>query len=258
MWGRLRDSDELWFLEDYQATVHREFVKDQVVCPVPGCAAQLTSVHSSRKRDHLRHLQAAGGHAPESVQHSPGCALTESWLRNRYPDARVKREEYSNERGERRADVLITAANSRRVAFEVQYSPLTPEAWQKRHDSYRSQGIVDVWLFGHASKQLRLRRDGTLRPNPTHEAVVRSGSALLFINPDPEREDVAFAVGTAFEINRLTGRDGDRVSVLGQLEGAQLEIASLATFRVDGAVGLTSERLRQLYEATHALPAQRR
>lgn len=54
----------------------------------------------------------------------------------------VRREEYISPLGERRADVLLTAPDGRRVAFEVQYSPISAEHWHERHDSYRAQDML--------------------------------------------------------------------------------------------------------------------
>nr|WP_255506759.1 competence protein CoiA family protein [Cryobacterium sp. BB736] len=241
-------------MEDDQAVEHRDFVKSSVVCPVPGCAAPLTTVHSTRKRDHLRHLVGTGGHAAESIFHSQGCALVESWLREKYPRSRVTREEYTSETGERRADVMLTGPQGHRVAFEVQYSPLTPDAWRRRHDSYRAQGIVDVWLFGHAGKQLRLDRDDHLLANPTHAAVVDSGSALLFINPDPDRRQIAIAVGADWRIDAQIGQPTDRaIEVLHSLERSRLEVHQLEDFHANLRRGLVSDRLEQLYEQSDRL-----
>lgn len=254
VWGQVKVSDNLWFLEEDTAHEHREYVKGSVVCPVPGCAAPLTTVHNAKKRDHLRHLAGTGGHASESIFHSQGCALIETWLRATYPRSTVRREEYTDETGERRADVLLTGKRGDRVAFEVQYSPLTPDSWRRRHESYRSQGIVDVWLFGHVGKQLRLHRNGYLEPNPTHLVVVESGAALLFINPDPERQQIALAAGTDRKFDAaLDTFDGDRISVLYNLDHAQLAVYPLADFRADLERGFTSDVLDELYARSHWL-----
>ncbi|WP_432432648.1 competence protein CoiA family protein [Cryobacterium breve] len=100
-------------------------------------------------------MSDGGGHSRESIFHSQGCALVEEWLRREFPNSHVQREEYTNELGERRADVLLTGPAGDRVAFEIQYSPITPDAWRNRHESYRRQHIADVWLFGHTGKQLQ-------------------------------------------------------------------------------------------------------
>lgn len=248
VWGRLQGTGDLWFLDEDAARDRRTYVKNHVVCPVPGCAAPLTTVHFSAKRDHLRHLVSSGGHARESLLHSQGCALIEDWLRRSHPRSTVQREEYTSPTGERRADVLLTGPKGDRVAFEVQYSPLTPEQWRNRHDSYRSQGIVDVWLFGHTGKQLRLDAEGMLKPNPTHLAVVAEGAALLFINPDPDRHEIAVAVGEDFQFNAESEALGPLRPTLSHLHEARLEIHTLDSFRADPQHGMTSTRLHQLYE----------
>lgn len=172
LWGLDRSTGGLFYLEDDQAHEQRDHVVANVTCPVPECDAQLTTVHSTMKRDHLRHRSSSGGHGPESLFHSQGCALIESWLLRRYPNCHVRREEYTNAEGESRADVLITHPSGDRIAFEVQYSPLTHDAWTDRHERYRARGVRDVWLFGHIRKQLKLDADERLKLNPALAAVV--------------------------------------------------------------------------------------
>ena len=92
VWGRHAESGDLWFLREDEATIERAFVKGNVICPVPGCKSSLTTVHSAKRRDHLRHLSATGGHSLESINHAMGCAVIESWLKRTYPRSTVRRE----------------------------------------------------------------------------------------------------------------------------------------------------------------------
>ena len=253
LWGRDKRDDSLWKLENDEARDHRAHVKANVVCPVPGCAANLTTVHSTTRRDHLRHLAAGGGHGLESLFHAQGCAVVESWLRSKYPGYLVKREEYSNDAGERRADVMITSPRGARVAFEVQYSPITPDAWITRHESYRRQDIADVWLFGHSSNHLRRAEDGQLMPLSVHYTVVEMGMPLLFINPTTEV--VGLACSTAQILNPDTERyENYSVPVLTSIEKARLVVDSLDTYRVEPKYGITSDRLARYRQATLHVP----
>ena len=259
VWGRVSGGDQLWFLGEDTAHDNRGFVKAQVVCPVPGCDAPLTTAHYTTKRDHLRHLVGTGGHSRESILHSQGCALVESWLQDAYPRSTVRREEYTSPQGERRADVMLTGRRGDRIAFEVQYSALTPDDWRTRHESYRAQGIVDVWLFGHTGKQLNLDRDGFLLPNPTHDKVVETGAPLLFINPDPDQGAIAIAIGrdAQFDADLDDYRDED-VDVTYVLSRARLEVRPLSEFRADLTRGLTSDLLDGLCRQSLWLPANNR
>jgi len=252
VWGRHKQTDDLWYLEDDTATESRAFVNESIVCPVPGCAAKLTTAHRTKKRDGLQHFSRGGGHSRESIFHSQGCALIEDWLRRSYPRSKAQREEYTSEKGERRADVLLTGPDNDRVAFEVQYSSITPDAWQRRHDSYRQQGIVDVWLFGHTPNQLKIGPDGIVHANPTHEAVVRSGQALMFLNPDLGVVGAAVGVGHPFDADADRYLD-ERVPVFNQLTSARLEIRSLSELRPSTRYGLGGEWLEALYARTAAL-----
>lgn len=253
VWGHDKADGGMWFLEEDTAKEHRPFVNDRIVCPVPGCAAKLTTHHRTNKRDGLVHYSGTGGHSKESVFHSQGCALIENWLRKKYPKSKAQREEYTNEAGERRADVLLTAPTGQRVAFEVQYSALTPDAWRARHDSYRAQGIVDVWLFGHTGAQLKFDSDGRLKANPTHDAVIASGSALMFINPIEEK--IGIATGEDFQYSAETEEYGYRAIEVWDKVGrwSTLVIQALSTFEASPTRGLTGDFLGRLYERTEAL-----
>lgn len=252
VWGRDKQTGDLWYLEDDTATESRAFVNERVVCPVPGCAAKLTTAHRTKKRDGLQHFSRGGGHSRESIFHSQGCALIEDWLRRSYRRSRAQREEYTNEKGERGADVLLTGPENDRIAFEVQYSSITPDAWQRRHDSYRQQGIVDVWLFGHTPNQLKIASDGIVHANPTHEAVVRSWQALLFLNPDLGVVGAAVGVGHPFDADAVRYLD-ERVPVFNELAALRPEIRSLSELRPKTRHGLGGEWLEALYARTAAL-----
>ncbi|MCC2592550.1 hypothetical protein LKO27_03840 [Tessaracoccus sp. OS52] len=181
LWGVNRRTGDPWFLPDDTAITNRDHVKAHIGCPVPGCDAPLTTVSLSRGRDHLRHLtHGLAVHSLESRVHSQGCSAVHAWLQDRYPRSKVTREEYTTADGERRADVLLTGTRGDRVAFEVQYSPLTPNAWRARHHSYLQQGIVDVWLFG--STTAKIDKVGWFTPAPMHEASLQTGAPLLLID----------------------------------------------------------------------------
>lgn len=48
-----------------------------------------------------------------------------------------------------RADILIFVKDNTntRIAIEFQRKPLTIDEWEKRHQLYHSQGIIDIWIF---------------------------------------------------------------------------------------------------------------
>ena len=158
VYARNRDTDELFLLPDGEAEVLRSWAKKELNCPVRDCPSpELTTVSRTRGRDGFMHYTGGGGHDLESLFHLQACERIAVWLRANHPTCTVRKEETTAAR-ERRADVMITAPDSRQIAFEIQYAALTPAKWQERHDSYRTAGIVDVWLFGHSGAQLRPAR----------------------------------------------------------------------------------------------------
>ncbi|WP_430868318.1 competence protein CoiA family protein [Demequina aurantiaca] len=226
-------------------------MKQLVVCPVPGCEAPLTTVARTKRRDGLRHLKDSGGHSRESLDHANGCAAIHDWLSTKYPNSTVRREEYSSPLGERRADVLITGRKNDRIAFEVQYSAITPAHWLERHESYRSQGIIDVWLWGHRGSNLNAVDLDRVSLTPAQQALVQESMPLLFINP----EQRAIAIGTELE-EWLSDTDewGSRdVTVPASSQYADLEVHRLESFGADPKAGITSPRLEELFQTRDRL-----
>jgi hypothetical protein len=190
VYARQKDGQpDLYYLVDGTARELRQFVRDCLLCPIPDCAASALKVvaRSPRGRDGFSHLPGAGGHAAESLFHLQGKARIAQWLTQCYPNSLVVEEQASNAARDRIADVMITARSGHRVAIEIQYAALPPDKWLERHADYVKQGITDVWLFGHTGAQMKLNRsdwrEGDVKLNPTHEAVVAAGLPLLWFNP---------------------------------------------------------------------------
>jgi hypothetical protein len=194
----------LYYLEQGTAAAVRPWAKQHLACPVPGCPSpDLTTVNRGERRDGFKHAtRGAGGHEPESMWHLQGKALMARWARSRYPDVTVVEEQATASR-DRRADVMLTWPDGRRIAVEIQYAPLTPDAWRVRHESYRQQGIVDLWLLGHGKRQLKPSRalsyenasevSGRVDLSPLQLAIAEAGVPVLWIHPLLEE------IGTAFE-----------------------------------------------------------
>lgn len=258
LWGLDKSVGAAFYLEEDQAHAQHQYVNDHVVCPLPGCAAKLTTVHSTVKRDHLRHLGSTGGHGLESLFHSQGCSLIQAWLATKYPLCHVKREGYTSPEGESRADVLITHPSRLRVAFEVQYSPLTNDAWTERHRRYEAREVRDVWLFGHTTNHLKLDDDGHLKTNPALAAVAATGAPLFFINPITEQLAIAIARRGVFSAELGGYIPGERVPVLGGADGSSLEMHDLTSFRLGDPQrepALTSDRINELIRNAIVLDA---
>jgi RNA polymerase-binding transcription factor DksA len=145
------------------------------------------------------------------------------------------------------ADVMAVLPSGQRIAFEVQYADLSVHQWAVRHESYRAQGIVDVWLWGHTRIGSAHHRpdgrdgfDGTRFALTDVQAQVRSaGLPVLFLNP--EREDLAVAVNEW---------ENDWTFVFER--EAQLSVNQLGDYTVDGC-GLVSDMMLRL----HATEARR-
>jgi len=130
------------------------------------------------------HMRGAGGHAPESLFHRQAKLRILNWVAQRYPSLDARAEEIAAA-GARIADVMITSCSPPgRLAVEIQYSKLSFEEWRERHESYRGEDIHDVWLFGHASRHLRLADDSDylVLGDPVRR-MLAMGLPAFWINP---------------------------------------------------------------------------
>jgi len=195
-------SRDLYILEDGTAREVRNWARTSLRCPFPDCPQPefKTVARAPRRRDGFSHLAGAHKHAPESINHLQGKAVVAAWLtRLLGPDA-VKVEMATDTQRRRVADVMALLPSGQRIAFEVQYAALSVYQWTARHESYRDQGIVDVWLWGHTRLGTPHHRpdgrdgsDGTSFALTDVQVEVReAGLPLLFLNP--ERGAIAVAV----------------------------------------------------------------
>ncbi len=231
----------LYELADGTATASRAFTKAELFCPVAGCPTPaITTVNRKRHRDGFRHLVSSTAHAPESLFHIEGKAQIAKWARAKYPNVEVVEEQASNTARDRIADVMVNFANGSRVAIEIQYAALTPDAWQLRHDSYAAQGIRDVWLFGHHGTQLRAgTRENEVNLNPTHEALASTGSPVLWFNP-----------GTLQIASATTAAQPGMVYLAATAGPGRLVVEDLSLFELTHEFGLVNPRLQAILTAT--------
>ncbi len=207
VWARVKADGSLYRLDDGTARALKVWAKEHLECFMPDCEARrLTTVaRHPRRRDGFSHYQGAGGHSLESEAHQQGKAALVEWVTATLgPEGVAAVAEQSTSDRKRIADVMVTWPGGRQVALEVQYAPLSVEHWQTRHDSYREQGIVDVWLLGHVSRHLQQARrhaweregatDGLVTLGDLHAAIAEAGAPVLWINP--VTADGAASIGT--------------------------------------------------------------
>jgi Competence protein CoiA-like family len=161
-----------------------------LVCPFPGCPDPRLITRGGSRRAHFAHRRAGDAvtHAPERWYHLCAKHLIGAWVRRSCPEARVRVDHEAVDNGQV-PDVLVVLPDSRRLVFEIQYAPLTIDAWRARHAGYQAQGIVDTWLFGHIPPHLRAAR-GQPGDVPRFifsellEAVELAGGRARWIDPD--------------------------------------------------------------------------
>ncbi|RXZ72786.1 competence protein CoiA family protein [Agromyces albus] len=214
----------------------------ELVCIVPDCAnPKLKAVNRRERRHGFAHHAGAGGHAGMGIHHLQAQLLIARWLRLKYPEAVVELEE-TTEDGRRRADVMFTSQSGRKAAFEVQYSPITVDAWNERHQHYKALDIVDIWLWGHTSPHLRPESGSELGVllNAVQEASTLDGAPVLWINPELGQ------IGTATSLRHLN--NGRQFVVPARTYRGQFTSEPLDAFRLVGS-GFTTDSLQALYRA---------
>jgi hypothetical protein len=130
-----------------------------IVCPVADCPRPALTARGGSRRDHFAHMRGRrDSHGPERLAHQHAKAVIGQWVHRRYPQLEV-RTEATVQTGQR-ADVLVTSPSGKRVAVEIQCSPLTGDEWRERHTRYRDAGITVQWLWWNQAPHLRPPRGG--------------------------------------------------------------------------------------------------
>lgn len=148
-------------LED-EDTLRSLYEKESLVCTECGTAVIL--VAGPRRIHHFKHrshVPCAYDSEPESAEHIQGKLFIYDWLTNRFPEAVIELEYKIKETGQR-ADVMAFFPSGERIAFEMQCTAITGEAWQARSDRYDQAGIENVWILSkrmHRYGQTELQRD---------------------------------------------------------------------------------------------------
>lgn len=167
----------------------------KLLCPFPGCRVPFATTRGGEHRHCFVHPRGtalhAGSSAKETWWHLNAKHSIARWARIQFPSASVHVDDRRvvGEDGHRQPDVLVVLPDGRRLAFELQYSALADPEWRARHDFYRRQGIVDVWLFAHTGPQhkpVAARRATSGRfalLQALHQTMLGQGVVPLWFNP---------------------------------------------------------------------------
>ncbi|MFF3958495.1 hypothetical protein ACFYY1_35560 [Streptomyces sp. NPDC001890] len=197
-------------------TWRARLAEGMLLCPIPGCGPFGRVVAGGARRHHFAHPAGEGDHdrgtGPETLWHLSAKDVLRRWAQNHPSLAdwtlHIDDTPITMPDGWRRPDVLAVAPDTNaKVAFEVQYSPLTGTDWKARHDFYAAAGVVDIWLFAHhgpqwrpATAAQRWRRDltrsdpdwvATIQLSGLHQKMLQHGVIPLWLDP------TAQMVGTA-------------------------------------------------------------
>jgi hypothetical protein len=194
VWALHQDTLTPFYLPEGQADELRNFTKANLRCTHPDCTVAI-STRGGTKRDHFFHVRTANHETGrESEFHLAGKAMIALWASTRVPTGAVVVEERTvkdaNRRISRRADVMVTGATGRQVAFEVEYKSFAVEAWRAKQDDYDDQGIACAWLLGHTKVRLAPTAshlaglgETAVRMPALATEIARAGYPLVVINP---------------------------------------------------------------------------
>ena len=198
-----RDSrnGELVVMRQGGADALRAITKQYLLCPVEDCPDPgLEAIGGSTgRRHHFRHRTGGGhGSAVESLFHYQSKLILGAWaeasaleqglrVRVQIDCAFVGVEVQKT----RKPDVLIEFLETgEQLAFEVEYFNSTDvSSLNKRRSNYQDLGIKDIWLFGHASRHVKLKQSTSLFPSSSvklDSVLARIGELrdpILVINP---------------------------------------------------------------------------
>lgn len=134
------------------------------------------------------HFAHPAGRAPtgtglsgETIWHIRSKHMLVTWARTQ-PGVRSAECEWTADDRSRRADVLVTRDDGRRLAFEVQQRLIPKDHWAVRRASYRQLGIDDCWFWSPS----------VLRPHGIDQA-----REAVVIDPDGGRLGLIIGPGGA-------------------------------------------------------------
>lgn len=263
-WRHDPEADPYFLVDGTAVDPEVKALAPRLECLMPECEdrrLQIVNRHSgpSGYRDGFRHGRGVGKHTLESIFHVQAKATLVRWVAGLNLDVTVHAEGWSPSH-ERRADVMVAWRDGRRVAFEVQHSPLSVPEWMKRHQSYRDQGIVDVWLFANTRNHLKEVPSGaddekvSIRFSELFRACARDGVPALFINP------VDALIGSTF-VEQIRAGQTFMLAPGPSAEAAHLGFDALAdcTLAPDGLISPTLARLtEQLPSSEPSTPVRAR
>lgn len=243
-------ANELFLLADGKDAHRKEFkayTREHLRCMFADCPEpKLKAVaRYPRRRDGFSHAPGAGGHSAESLNHLQGKAVVAQWLAACVPDGTVVVEAATDTQRLQVADVLLTFPDAARVAFEIQYAPLTVAEWKRRHDLYRVQGIHDIWLWGSRTRMRTSRStyDPAVKLEDVQEEARLCGLPVHWINPETGE------LGTAITVLR----DNRRIEP--ERAHCDLLIEKFDTCRIMPA-GITSAHQTAIAETTKQYVAE--
>lgn len=164
VWALDRVTAEPVYLPRGQAEAMQPRARVSLKCPHPDCFDEI-SARGGTKRDGFFHLNTPKHETGrESEFHLAGKAMLAQWLTSVIPDGAVAEEEVTVKDPatavHRRADVIVTGASGRQVAYEVEYKSFAVEDWKRKQADYETQKVVCLWLVGHTRVNLFLDSDG--------------------------------------------------------------------------------------------------
>lgn len=176
----------------------RTWCKAHALCIVRDCPApQVTAAFRHARANGFAHMPGTRvAHDPMETLH--GLALEQLATLVHYDQGLAPQREAATADGSRRADVGVFDCGELRVALEVQCSTLSVAHWRYRHESYRQQGILDVWLLGAGGEHFCRLADGRVPLADLARAIVESGQPLLWIDPANCRLLTARGVADSF------------------------------------------------------------
>ena len=125
---------------------------------MPGCGVRAIAKSSSLGTRFFAHHSTLGCtiiHKPESRQHRALKAAVYHLVGNTPGWRAVLEHPGPDRRGV--ADVLAIGPAGRRIAFEVQLSKQSTQAWEERTQAYFDDGILPVWVTPHTDRYERIR-----------------------------------------------------------------------------------------------------
>lgn len=216
-------------------------------CCVSHCDAKVSAHFRTAKRSSFVHGKGSALHTAISIWHLMAQTELVRWAKAQEGVINAEAEVTADDRS-RRPDVVVWLTSGRRIAIEVQYSPLSVNDFTARDDELQREFDARVWILGHLPPHFSVRENEVV--NTALAAAIASARQFpVWINPGMPGGDEGLSNSPPQILTAWTGRDAHGPILRPGRDARYWALSSLEECSIDPTFGFLTPHGRSLVEA---------